>query len=234
MGNVYVVSDLNGHLTQFIKLMRHIDFSEEDRMLVLGNAVSGGPQPIELLQFLIEHKERIGFCLGVAEILMLKSLLEKDFEIFTQWSTDYSGKMIYEKFKTLSDTEQHRLLIFLRESPSFFIVDRFFLSNGGLKIWEEKPAVDVEKPTLEELMKSGPSEQFVLNFDSEFYQKPGLSDYTIVFGSIPVQHIRGQDKNNKIWFDSIHEDKIGINCNVNYPPHKLGCLRLNDLKQFYI
>jgi serine/threonine protein phosphatase 1 len=235
MGNIYVMSDVCGHLTRFIKLLRLIRFTDEDQMLILGNVVNGGPQPLEFIEFLQGHSENIRMCLGLAEMVMIKSLLENDFDVFTQWSTHYAGKMIYDKYRTLPELKQHQILNFLKEAPSFFLLDGYFLSHGGMKLWEEglQTNLKTEKPKLEELMKKGTPQEFVLTVDPTFYQKPGLDGHTIVFGNTPVQLIRGQPKNYSIWFDPIYEDKIGINSHIHESGH-LSCLRLNDMKEFYL
>lgn len=65
---------------------------------------------------------------------------------------------------------------------------------------------------------------------SEFYGYTDLTDcpYTVIFGHTPTWYISGK---NKIW----HNGKmIGIDCGVVSSKGQLGCLRLDDMKEFYV
>lgn len=39
---------------------------------------------------------------------------------------------------------------------------------------------------------------------------------------------------NKIWYDTDNNDKIGIDCGASFPNGQLACLRLDDMKEFYV
>ena len=49
---VYVVSDIHGHLGQFIQLLDKIGPSEDDVVFVLGDTVDFGPNPCGVLQLM--------------------------------------------------------------------------------------------------------------------------------------------------------------------------------------
>lgn len=232
---IYVTSDLHGHFNKFIKLLRCINFDETDKMLILGNVVNGGPQPIDLL-FFISQQENIRMCLGLHEIIMLQSLLENDLEMFNEWINNIDGKYTYETFNKLSNEKKHYILNYLKEScPSFFTTENFFLCSNGPKIWEENKTTNLktERPSLEEFLNREDNKNNSISVDMDFYQKAGLSDKITIFGGIAVQQIR-QNKNYKIWHDPIYHDKICINSGVGIKPYKLSCLRLNDLSEFYV
>lgn len=64
-------------------------------------------------------------------------------------------------------------------------------------------------------------------------------DCTIIFGHTTTRDINIKLYNkyvapHKIWFDKIHNDKIGIDCGASYPNGQLACLRLDDMKEFYV
>lgn len=69
------------------------------------------------------------------------------------------------------------------------------------------------------------------------YYIRNTNDIISIYGHIPTIQMRkwnNQDKNNSIW-----ENKSGtiidIDCGTGYPEQGgcLGCLRLNDMKEFY-
>lgn len=46
----YVVSDLHGQYRIFLKLLEMVDFSENDQLYMLGDAIDRGPEGLNILQ----------------------------------------------------------------------------------------------------------------------------------------------------------------------------------------
>ena len=64
-------------------------------------------------------------------------------------------------------------------------------------------------------------------------------DCVVIFGHTTTRdiNIRLNHKYiapHKIWFDNIYNDKICIDCGACYPNGQLACLRLDDMKEFYV
>lgn len=83
----------------------------------------------------------------------------------------------------------------------------------------------------------------------EFYSKPNnkelLKEYgaredcIVIFGHTTTRDINIELNGtyiapNKIWYDVVNNDKIGIDCGASYPNGQLACLRLDDMKEFYV
>jgi len=234
--STYVMSDLHGHFSKFIKMLRYIQFDSTDNMLILGNVVNIGPQPIELLMF-ISQQDNIKMSLGRHEIIMLQAILENDLQIFDGWINSLDGRYTYDLYNQLTEDKKHYILNYLKEScVSFFTAENFVLSSAGLFIWQENEFTNLktEKPTFEEVLKRAENNNGYLTVDPVFFQKAGLKDKIIIFGDVPVQKIRESTRNYKIWHDPIYNDKICVNSGINIKPYKLACLRLNDMREFYI
>ena len=60
---IYVCSDIHGQYDLFKKILDKINFSDEDKMFVLGDAIDRGPEGIKLLQDLVDRKN-VFFLLG--------------------------------------------------------------------------------------------------------------------------------------------------------------------------
>ena len=54
----YIVSDVHGEYELFVRLLKHISFSEEDEMYICGDVIDKGQQPIQLAK-LISAKDNI-------------------------------------------------------------------------------------------------------------------------------------------------------------------------------
>ena len=62
---------------------------------------------------------------------------------------------------------------------------------------------------------------------------------TVIFGHTTTRDINIELNGtyiapNKIWFDTVNNDKIGIDCGASFPNGQLACLRLEDMKEFYV
>lgn len=68
-GMKYIVSDIHGCFDQYQKLLEKINFSSEDKLYVLGDAVDRGPEPIRLLQDMMKRPNII-FILGNHDFIM--------------------------------------------------------------------------------------------------------------------------------------------------------------------
>jgi serine/threonine protein phosphatase 1 len=64
----------------------------------------------------------------------------------------------------------------------------------------------------------------------EFIFSPALKDYVIIFGHTPTCDMQSSNPMT-IWHD---KDKIGIDCGSVFGKGQLGCLRLDDMKEFYV
>ena len=80
----------------------------------------------------------------------------------------------------------------------------------------------------------------VLFIRDEFYMNPSEfpEDTVVVFGHTTTRDIRIHKYNSvnipyTIWHDE-SGDKIGLDCGASYPYGQLGCLRLDDMKEFYV
>lgn len=70
---IYAISDLHGQYGIFEKLLEVIDFSDDDYMYVLGDAIDRGPDGIRILQRIMSSPN-MDLLIGNHEFLMLNSV----------------------------------------------------------------------------------------------------------------------------------------------------------------
>lgn len=74
----------------------------------------------------------------------------------------------------------------------------------------------------------------------EFYMnKTGYKNCTVIFGhtttrDIKIKKYKTMETPYTIWYDDEYHDKICIDCGASYPNGQLACLRLDDMKEFYV
>lgn len=135
--------------------------------------------------------------------------------------TAYRGYRTVKEYSRLSDDEQKELLRFIRDAPVYEDIE-----VSGKKY---------------RLMHAGCNQkgETCLDIRQEFFMnKSPLKDRTIVFGHTTTRDIgimRGTYAQPKVWFDRSHNnDKIAIDCGAPFYGGRLACLRLDDMKEFYI
>lgn len=70
----YVISDIHGRYDQYLQLLKKINFSLEDDLYILGDVVDRGPEPIKVLQDIMQRPNVI-FILGNHELMMYPQLI---------------------------------------------------------------------------------------------------------------------------------------------------------------
>lgn len=53
--HTYIMSDIHGHYTEFIKLLKMIEFSEYDHLYILGDIMDRGTENLDILEYVIAH-----------------------------------------------------------------------------------------------------------------------------------------------------------------------------------
>lgn len=218
----YVMSDLHGCYDKFIKMLELINFNEQDELYILGDIFDRGSQPIEILEYVIAHDN----------IHLLKGNHEKMFEEYFE-SGDASlwyyngGETTLAGIAPKGYDYEESLYKYIKNLPIIKVVDKFILLHAGLYLPK-----NCNKLTLEELLELQ-EEDINLWTRDYIYSDAQYRDYKIICGHSVVQTINNNYENPKI----IHrQGHIFIDCGCCFEKAngKLACLRLDDMKEFYI
>lgn len=202
----YVTADLHGCYDAFLDLLEKIDFSADDILYIIGDVIDRGDHGVELLQYIMDTPN-ICLLLGNHELMMAGALAYGNNELWF-----YNGGMVtYKAFLRLSKEEQAKIREYLTTLAVFLDVsvkDRTFRLIHGCPMADENDALASvwERP--------GPDDVF-------------FSDRTVIVGHTPTM----------CYGDDCHilhgKNVIFIDCGYVYNG-LLGCLRLEDMKEFYI
>ena len=145
----------------------------------------------------------------------------------TEWET-------FSDWDRMSKDERSEILDFLSkcvEEKYIKVGDKsYLLVHGGLLKENEKS----EQLFVREDFYANPVDKTVLK------EKGYAEDTVVVFGHTTTRDINLNKKGiyiapYKIWYDvENHNDKIGIDCGASFPHGQLACLRLNDMKEYYV
>lgn len=217
----YVTSDIHGCYDKFIQLLELIKFSDKDELYILGDIFDRGTQPIEILDYIILHKN----------IHLIKGNHEKFFEEFYE-SGDASlwyyngGNTTHEEIIKQPYYYADSLYTYIKKLPYIKVVDKFILTHAGVYF----PS-NYKELTIDEFIGLQ-EEEFCLWDRSNIGNGKKFKDYTIIVGHSPVQSITNNCDDVKI----LHRNGtiyVDCGCVFTRANGKLGCLRLDDMKEFY-
>lgn len=227
----YVVSDLHGSFEKFKELLKKINFTDNDVMYVVGDIVDVGEDPMGLLCDLSmrynvipivgDHELKALKYLSAAD-KMLRDGAAPDPEIMgemTEWVRD-GGFPTLEGFKNLDDDMKEGIIEYLEELSLYEEVEvkgrKYLLVHAGIADFDGDTPIEDYMP-----------EDFVS--EAVDLERTYFDDVTLIVGHVPTYTIDGADK-GKIYYG---ENCIVLDCGVAYG-EALGCLRLEDGKEFYV
>lgn len=238
----YVISDIHGDYDRFMTMLRLIRFTEMDTLYVLGDVIDRGKKGIEVLEYIMEHKN-ILMVKGNHEYMMQESFLENGHGIdygnlsFTLWRRNGGNPTLKTLLYKRNSSERKKIYEFINGLPLFYDNvevggEVYYLVHGkpltvGKRPYEEA-ARDVKKkygdilPTYEEYLVWERVEA------TETY----FSDKIVVFGHTPTDYYQ-----TGIPYDIWYGDKvIGIDCGCGKRNaySRLACLCLDTMEEFYV
>ena len=227
---VYVVSNLHGNYTKFKKLLQTISFKDTDLMYILGDIVDYGEESMELIGDLSirynvypivgEHDyTALKMLSGFENMLKSGETPDKKFIAkMTEWAAD-GGQVTLDAFRTLDAEMREGIIDYLSDMTLYEEVSAggkdYLLVHAGIAGF--KKGVNLEKLKPEAFFTEA------LDLTKKYFD-----DVTVVVGHNPTTEENGG--NGKIFFGN---GSIAIDCG-EARGGTIGCLRLDDLKEYYV
>lgn len=231
---IYAMADVHGEYEKYMEMLELIDFSEEDELFMLGDAVDRGPQPIELLKDMM-LRSNVFPLMGNHEFMMLQvlkrflveiteenadsHLTAADMQSLMYWQQD-GGAVTLEAFRKLPREQQLDVMDYVLTFSLYETVNAggrdFILVHAGLGNFS--PEKELPDYTLEEVTMMRPDP----------YRNYFTDDTRIICGHTPTLIFSGKA-------EILHgPNQSVIDCGAPFPKGRLACLRLDDMKEFYI
>lgn len=227
---IYVASNLHGNYQKFKKLLELIAFKDTDIMYILGDVVDYGEESMELVGDLSvrynvypivgEHDYMaVKMLSGFEKMLKSGETPDKKFIAkMTEWTAD-GGQVTLDSFRTLDAEMREGIIDYLSDMTLYEEIEvggkRYLLVHAGIAGF--KKDIDLEDLAPEAFF----SEAIDLT-------KKYFDDVTVIVGHNPTTADNGGD--GRIFYGN---GSIDIDCG-EARGGTIGCLRLDDMKEFYV
>ena len=211
----YVMSDIHGDYDSYRRMLELIEFSDDDELYILGDVIDRHPHGVEILLDIME-RPNVHMLWGNHEDMMYRGVVFHDRDFWSMWILNGGGVTRKGLFYRETAKNRERILAYLRNLPLFYEIEvndrKFFLvhASAGKDVYDYiwwRP-------------EDGPA--------------PLKEDASVIVGHTPTPNLSGDPFGPG---EILHEEGIiyiDCGCGSNYTNRQLGCLRLDDLKEYYI
>lgn len=247
---IYVMSDIHGCYDKYIKMLEKINLKKEDTLYILGDVVDRGSNILKIIDH-IRANDNIIYLKGNHEEMMQGYLqdkieplnnedVEEDIDFSHSWFDNLwfgsGGLKTYNELKEMPNDYVIDLYKYICELPMYATLTmkdgrNFLLVHAGLFVPDNQ-----DKLSFYDILEMQDEE--TLLWDRSFAESNAeLEGFTVVCGHTPVQTVINEDfyidKDN---ISILHtQGKILIDCGaILGNKGKLACLRLSDMKEYYI
>lgn len=211
----YVMSDLHGDWAHFRFMLLKIHFSEKDHLYIIGDVVDRGPRGIQLLRYTRQQKN-ITLLMGNHELMVLEGIMHSQNELDKDWFDPQTLKELNE----LTVRERLEVVQYIQNLPLTLTVE---VKGKSYELVHASPAPMgvYGSKALEYFLwtRVSPEEHF---------------NKCVIAGHTPTAYYQDCVP-LRIWH---HNNYTNIDCGTAFrsvlPGGCLGCMRLEDSKEFYI
>ena len=213
---VYCMSDIHGEASRFRAMLKKIRFSGEDTLYILGDVIDRKPGGVEILEQIMRTANMV-MLMGNHERMCVDTIgpcnVYGSRELWRQNGGSCTWRdLVYHH----TPAQRNRLLRFMMNLPDHLEVEvngrRFYLVHASPS---EKPAARLwDRPNP--------------------HAPAAFEDRTVIVGHTPTCFFDPEnDGPLRIWHGNGIID-IDCGCGHDEPRRRLACLRLDDMKEFYI
>lgn len=212
----YCMSDIHGEMDKYLSMLKLINFSDSDQMIIIGDVIDRGPDGVDILLDIMRRKN-MQLVLGNHEWLLLSTLgPNNSFGARRIWQSNGGNKTRSDLLYCRSQKTRCDIIRFLLTCPDSLDLDvcgtTFHFVHGypgdvqNIRLWE-RPQKKQHAPFADKI--------------------------TIVGHTPTIEYAEDQSAPMQIWYgDGIID--IDCGCGHDDPRSRLACLRLDDMKEFYV
>ena len=156
----YIIADIHGCYEEYKELLAKINFSQDDKLYILGDAMDRGPEPIKVIRDIMARPNAT-YIIGNHDFIMLQLMKKLTVEItednfdshlfgnnilaYNLWMQD-GGGVTSRQFAVLPREEQQDILEYLENGLVYEVLEdkerRFVLVHAGIRNFNENKHLD--------------------------------------------------------------------------------------------
>lgn len=233
----YCISDIHGDYERYRAMLQKINLKDRDNLYVIGDVIDRGRDSLKILRDMMMRVNVIPI-IGNHEYMAINCLkfLMKDItreeigkldkgivEGLLEWQ-NVGGQATIDEFHRLNREEKEDVIDYLSEFSLYEEVKAggktFVLVHAGLSDFDPKKSLD-------------DYELHQLIFHVPDYSMVYFEDKYLVTGHMPTAFIDENTNPNRIFMGNNHI-AIDCGCGMDKKEGRLGAVRLDDLKEFYV
>lgn len=212
---IYCMSDIHGDMERYRKMLEVIDFGPEDTMYIIGDVIDRHPDGIPILLDIMA-RENIVLLLGNHEWMMLNEVVRNLPGATERWNRN-GAQPTRDALNALPEQTRQALIAYVMALPDRMEID---VSGEKYVLVHAWPAKALYDRIWDRSIREGAEEPL-----------PGK---TVIIGHTPVQYVlEDWSKPGRILRRKGVID-IDCGCAQKAEDRVLGCLRLDDMAEFYV
>ena len=224
--STYVCSDLHGEYDLFVKLLKEISFTLEDEMYIIGDIIDKGTNSLKLLDFIMQH-QNIHCVMGNHE----QAFMDYCYSV-TQNNPDATDDEILNKFQLYFPYDNFKLTWeiyeYIESLPYYIETKKFICVHAGFETDANGDILPLEYQSTKFMVYD---RSFKDKNIKNTFGKPILIGHTPCYYDNPDRTIIKSPNINST--NILDYTKIRLDTGAPFT-HLLGCLRIEDMKEFYI
>lgn len=226
----YLISDIHGEYSLFLKLLNSIHFSSSDKMIICGDILEKGPHSIKLFKFVRNHSNVI-FIIGNHEYDFLKYYTS----IMMKLDDGFDEKEVLKKINSFFPKEEDTLnwedLDWLENCAYYYETEDYICVHAGIGLNNNNEVINPKDNDVR-----------VLVYDRNF-KDPNLiinNSKCVFFGHTPTGYLIDDyriityKRKDIEKVKSIRDFyKIHLDCGTSLSG-VLGCLCIENCKEYYV
>ena len=229
---IYVLSDIHGNLRRFESIMNQINLQSDDTLYILGDIIDRNPDGIKILRIIMKMPN-VKMLLGNHEYMMMKALGHcknvDEAKVNTNWKQrrlwyKNGGKTTHNCLKQIQLDQRSELFRYIQSLPT----------NIDIEVYGVKYKLVHASPEENYITQYKYSENYRNSQEFAVWERWNENQqipegYVLIFGHTPTCYLQNEEP----WSIWKGRNAIGIDCGCGYEEGRLGCLRLDDMQEFY-
>lgn len=243
----YIVGDIHGCYDEFIQLLTIIDYQDDDEIICVGDYIDRGRQNYEMLKWIENYPDNFLLIQGnhEAEFVANIEILVKFANVLNINKSDLEDTQVL--YQAVCKIPQIKSAFFDGYKTIYDLIYRYSVDLSQLIDWSNiikqfpyvyRKTIDNKKYIIVHAgYKKDDVDYYIYAREESFFR-----DSIVITGHTPTVLEKEFSYNNghiyKKYNNELNSEYINIDCGCvyrkKYKNARLACLRIEDLKEFYI